>query len=212
MSELVSDAAKSPPRPRPRAVAPTAGPATNRPCSTDELSPRQTASGPTSGRLEVDEQEMLSYQCWSRTGGAAMDPRPELLSVPVAEVDRAKGGNDPRGQRRPRSRIATRRPACASARCCRWRVQGGNARPADRLESLRRDGAAEGAAPTDCAAADRDSVGVGRSCARSVSSACHLGRGDRHAAGRGARPHRQQDRLSAACCACRSAAPVRPWP
>jgi Phage integrase, N-terminal SAM-like domain len=35
------------------------------------------------------------------------------------------------------------------ARCCRWRVQGGNARPADRLESLRRDGAAEGAAPTD---------------------------------------------------------------
>jgi hypothetical protein len=32
-------------------------------------------SRPTSGRLEVDEQEMLSYQCQSRTGGAAMDLR-----------------------------------------------------------------------------------------------------------------------------------------
>ena len=45
---------------------------------------------PTSGRLEVDEQEMLSYQCQSRTGGAAMDLRLELVSVPVADVDRAK--------------------------------------------------------------------------------------------------------------------------
>ena len=35
------------------------------------------------------------------------------------------------------------------ARCCRWRVQGSHARPANPLESLRRDGAAEGAAPTD---------------------------------------------------------------
>jgi catechol 2,3-dioxygenase-like lactoylglutathione lyase family enzyme len=40
--------------------------------------------------LEVDEQEMLSYQCQSRTGGAAMDLRLELVSVPVADVDRAK--------------------------------------------------------------------------------------------------------------------------
>jgi len=46
--------------------------------------------GPTSGRLEVDEQEMLFYQCQSRTGGAAMDLRLELVSVPAADVDRAK--------------------------------------------------------------------------------------------------------------------------
>jgi catechol 2,3-dioxygenase-like lactoylglutathione lyase family enzyme len=40
--------------------------------------------------LEVDEQEMLFYQCQSRSGGAAMDLRLELVSVPVADVDRAK--------------------------------------------------------------------------------------------------------------------------
>jgi hypothetical protein len=38
----------------------------------------------------VDEQEMLSYQCQSRTGGAALDLRLELVSVPVADIDRAK--------------------------------------------------------------------------------------------------------------------------
>ena len=45
---------------------------------------------PPAGVLEVDEQEMLSYQCQTRTGGAAMDLRLELVSVPVADVDRAK--------------------------------------------------------------------------------------------------------------------------
>jgi catechol 2,3-dioxygenase-like lactoylglutathione lyase family enzyme len=33
---------------------------------------------------------MLFYQCQSRSGGAAMDLRLELVSVPVADVDRAK--------------------------------------------------------------------------------------------------------------------------
>ena len=51
---------------------------------------RRPVGRPTSGRLEVDEQEMLFYQCQSRTGGAAMDLRLELVSVPVADVDRAK--------------------------------------------------------------------------------------------------------------------------
>ena len=51
---------------------------------------RRPVGRPTSGRLEVDEQEMLFYQCQSRTGGAAMDLRLELVSVPVADVDRAR--------------------------------------------------------------------------------------------------------------------------